>query len=188
VRQWGVAPPEAAGSSALLDSLWAPALAEVTGEPQLARAPSAGKVLGNLLTVQLAEDGLNSAFLSLPLDRQEGEFEIGRVHPKPRRGQSCAQLRMEERGGAPLLVHRAEHRSSSASPSQPGGHDERPQTGDGSIAKGAPSIVGRCVFVCRAERTGASGALITLFTSLSVWYDGTAPSAGRCAINPPTLR
>ena len=95
---------------------------------------------------------------------------------------------MGEWADAPLLVNRAEDRSSSASPSRPGGHDERPRIGDGSIAKGASSTVGRCVFVCCAETTGASDALITLFTSLSISCDGTAPSAGRCAINPPMLR
>src|SRR5207244_6919529 len=128
--------------------------------------PSAGKILSNLLTMRLAENGLNSALLSLPLDRQEGEFGIGCGHPEPRRGRSRAQLRMEEWVGAPLLVHGSEHRSSSAPPSRPGGHDERPRIGDGSIAKGASSTVGRCVFVCCAEITGASGALISLFTSL----------------------
>src|SRR5713101_4481311 len=74
---------------------------------------------------------------------------------------------MEERGGVPLLVNRAEHRSSSASPSRPGGHDERLRTGDGSIAKGASSkTVGRCVFVCCIAMTGASRAVIMWSTPL----------------------
>src|SRR5712692_3861973 len=121
--------------------------------------------------MQLAENGFNLALSSVlsafPLDGQEGRFLIRSSHAKLRRGQSRPQLRMEERGGAPLLVNRAKHRSSSASRSRLGGHDERLRAADGSIAKGTSSTtVGRCVFVCCIEMTGASGALIMWSTPL----------------------
>jgi hypothetical protein len=61
----------------LLDSPGVSALAKVTGESRLSRATSTGEILGNLLTVQLAENGLNLAFPFLPLDGQEGQFWIG---------------------------------------------------------------------------------------------------------------
>jgi hypothetical protein len=95
------------------------------------------------------------------------------------------QLRMEERGGAPLLVNRAEHRSSSASPPGPSSHDEPLRTGDGSIAKGASSTTAsRCVFVCCIEMAGAVIMWsIPLFRSRTT---GRHPVPGRWFINPPT--
>jgi hypothetical protein len=77
VRQGGVAPPVTVSWSGSLDPVWTAALAKVTGESRLPGPASTGQILGNLLTVQLAENGLNLALPFLPLDRQEGQFWVG---------------------------------------------------------------------------------------------------------------
>ncbi len=153
-------------------------------------APSAGEIFGDLLTMQLAEDRLHLALLfvaALPADRQERWLWLRQSRARHRRSRFWAQLCMGEWAGTQLLVNRAERRPSSASPPWPSGHDEPLRTGDGSIAKGASSTTGgRSVFVWCIEMAGARGAVIMWSIPLFVLALLEAPSAGRCAINPPT--